>query len=94
MDTDSFIQALRTFIVRRGNIRLIRCNNGTNFFGANSELERSLSEMDEDKTSHFLQNGNPDWVTLKSNLLSESHMGRVWERQIKSTRVILSELLK
>ena len=53
METDSFIQALR-FIAHRGSIRLIRCDNGNNFVGAKSELQRSLSEMDEDKISHFL----------------------------------------
>ena len=50
--------------------------------------------MDEDKISHFLQNGGTDWVTWKNNPPSGSHMGGVWERQIKSARVILSALLK
>ena len=94
METDSFIQALRRFIARRGNIRLIRCDNGTNFVGAKSELQRSLSEMDEDKISHFLQNGRTDWVTWKNNPPSGSHIGGVWERQVKSARVVLSALLK
>ena len=93
METDSFIQALRRFIARRGNIRLIRCDNGTNFVGVKSELQRSLSEMDEDKISHFLQNGGTDWVTWKNNPPSGRHIG-VWECQIKSVRVILSALLK
>ena len=48
METDSFSQALRKFIACRGNIRLIRCDNGTNFVDAKSELQRSFSEMDED----------------------------------------------
>ena len=39
METDSLIQPLRRFIARRGNIRLIRCDNGTNFVGAKSELQ-------------------------------------------------------
>ena len=67
METDSFIQALRRFIARRGNIRQIRCDNGTNLIGAKSELQRSLSQMDEDKISHFLQNDGTDWVTGKNN---------------------------
>ena len=33
MDTDSFILSLRRFIGRRGNIRSIRCDNGSNFIG-------------------------------------------------------------
>ena len=94
METDSFIQALRRFIARRGNIRLIRCVNGTNFVGTKSELQRSLSQMDEDKISHFLENCGTDWVTWKNNSSSGSHMGSIWERQIKSARVILSALLK
>ena len=31
MDTDSFIQALRRFIARRGAVRSVRSDNGTNF---------------------------------------------------------------
>ena len=31
METDSFIMALRRMIARRGNIRSMRNNNGTNF---------------------------------------------------------------
>ena len=94
METGSFIQALRRFIARRGSIRLIRCDNGTNFVGAKSELQRSLSEMDEDKISNFLENDGVDWVIWKNNPPSGSHMGGVLERQIKSAQVILSALLK
>ena len=34
MDTDSFILAPWGFIARRGNIRSIRCDNRSNFIGA------------------------------------------------------------
>ena len=93
METDSLNQELR-FIAYRGSIWLIRCDNGSNFVGVKSELQRSLSEMDDDKISHFLQNGGTDWVTWKNNPPSGSHMGGVWEHQIKSAHVILSALLK
>ena len=39
MDTDSFIQALRRFIARRGVVRSISLDNGTNFVGASNELK-------------------------------------------------------
>ena len=90
METDSLIQALRRFTACRGNIRLIRCDNGTNFVGARSELQRSLSEIDEDKISHFLQNGGTDWVTWKNNPPFFGSLGA----PDKSARVILSVLLK
>ena len=89
-------QALERFIVRQGNIRLIRCDYGTNFVGTKTELQRSLSEMDKDKISHFLQNSGTNWdrKTQKNNSPSGSHTGGVCEHQIKSTCVILSALLK
>ena len=43
MDTDSFILVLRRFITRRGNIRSIQCDNGSNFIGAEKELENAKS---------------------------------------------------
>ena len=91
IETGWFIQTLRGFIEHRGNIRLIRCDNGTNFVGARSELQRAFSEMDVDKISHILQNGETDWVTWKNNHPSGSHIGDVWEYQIKSS---VSALLK
>ena len=34
LETDSFINALRRLICRRGSVREIRCYRGTNFIGA------------------------------------------------------------
>ena len=41
LETYSFIQALRRFISRRGPVREIRCDRGTNFIGAEAELKKS-----------------------------------------------------
>ena len=38
LDADSFIPALRRFIVRHGSIRTLSSDNGTNFVGAEKEL--------------------------------------------------------
>ena len=38
-------------------------------------------------------NQNADWIVWKRNSPLASHTGRVWERQIKSARNILSSLL-
>ena len=54
MATDSFIQALKRLISRRGNIRIILSNNGSNFIGASTELKRAFSEMDKKKMDNFL----------------------------------------
>ena len=51
LNTDSFILCLRRFVGRRGNIRLLRSDNGSNFVRASSEFKKALTEMDQQKIS-------------------------------------------
>lgn len=37
---DSFLQALQRFICRRGQVKVVRSDNGTNFIGAAKELRK------------------------------------------------------
>ena len=39
LSTDAFILTLSRFISKRGNVQVIRSDNGTNFVGANKELK-------------------------------------------------------
>ena len=94
METDSFISALRRFIGRRGDVRSIRSDNGGNFVGAENELKKALTEFDHEKIRGFLQSKGADWIEWQRNPPHASHMGGVWERQIRSVRNILSSLLK
>ncbi|KAK3730393.1 hypothetical protein QZH41_015611, partial [Actinostola sp. cb2023] len=54
LNTSSFINALRRFLARRGPVRQIRCDQGTNFVGARNELKAALTEMDEIRVSEYL----------------------------------------
>ncbi len=90
LDTDSFINALRRFIVRRGNVKEMHSDNGTNFVGANRELKASFNDMDQGKIQSYLKRLEIQWTF---NPPSASHMGRTWERCIRSVRKILSGLL-
>ena len=91
LDTSSFINALRRFIARRGNVKKIWCDNGTNFHGAERELRESLQEMKEDQIRDFLSKANISWTF---NPPTASHMGGVWERQIRSVRKVLTPLIR
>ena len=95
MDTDSFILALRRFVGRRGPVCSIRSDNGGNFVGADNEMQKEIKEMDHCKIKDFLLSENCDWewVEWERNPASASHMGGVWERQIRSVRNVLSSLL-
>ncbi|XP_037774956.1 uncharacterized protein LOC119571972 [Penaeus monodon] len=52
MDTDSFLNAYLRFVGRRGPVRQLRSDRGTNFVGAKNELHISLKEMDQTKISN------------------------------------------
>ena len=94
MTTDSFIMCLRRFIGRRGHVRVIRTDNGTNFVGASAELIESFREMDHEKIGEFLQQNGGEWIWWKRNPPPANNMGGVWERQIRTAQNILSSLLK
>ena len=94
MNTDSFIQALRRFVARRGVIRTIRSDNGGNFVGADNELQQAWEEMDHSKISDYLSSRNCDWIKWERNVPLASHMGGVWERQIRSVRNVLNSMMK
>ena len=94
LDADSFILALRRFMARRGTVRSIWSNNGTNFVGAKNESQRAFKEMKHDKIKSFLQENGADWILWHSKPTGAFHMGGVWERQIRSARIILEGLLK
>ena len=91
LDTDSFILALRRFIARRGQVKEIRSDNGTNFTGAEKELRAMISSWNQAKIHDTLLQKGIKWVF---NPPAASHHGGVWERLIRSTRKILGALTK
>ena len=90
LETDSFLNALRRLIAIRGPVRSLSCDCGTNFVGAEKELAKAFQEMTNNQVKdHLIDQG----CDFKFNPPHASHMGGVWERQIRSVRRILSTLL-
>ena len=81
-------------MARRGKVRSIRYDNGTNFVGTDNELRKALEEMNQEQIKGYLQQNGTDWITWCKNLPGASHMGGVWKHQIRSARSILAVLLK
>ena len=101
MDTDSFINCLYRFIVRRGEPQLIRSdNNGTNFVGAERELRKELEAWNQDRIHEVLGHRGIRWIfnTPRNSWL----VGRIIETYkgqddlVRSARVRLrdSELVR
>ena len=91
LETDSFINALQRFVCRRGQPEQMYSDNGSNFLGAERELRQAISKLNSSKVEKFLNQKSIQW---KFNPPSASHMGGVWERQIRSIRKVLSGLIK
>ena len=86
LDTDSFINAFQRFICRRGQVRLMRSDNGTNFVGTVKELN-----IDQNRMNDFLRRRSIEW---HFNPPTASHMGGVWERQVRTVRKVLDGVMK
>ena len=90
LSADSFINALRRFIGRRGKPWEITSDNGTNFVAADKELRHSIQNLNNLTVENYLKQRCIRW---KFNCPYASHMGGVWERQIRSVRRILRILM-
>lgn len=90
LTTDAFLNALRCFIAIRGTVRQIRCDQGTNFIGAKNELGKCLVELDRERVATYLARKECDFLV---NVPDASHMGGIWERQIRTTRSVMSSVL-
>lgn len=91
LTTDSFINALRRFMSRRGQVQSIRCDRGTNFVGAERELREAMKAWNQAAISETLLQKNIDWIF---NTPHASHHGGVWERQIRTVRKVLNAVTK
>ena len=90
LSTSSFINALRRFIARRGEVKSLRSDRGTNFIGAERELAEMTKEWNEGQVVETMLQAGVQWIF---NPPGASHFGGVWERQIRTIRKILTATL-
>ena len=91
LETDTFLLALRRFVARRGPVKELRSDNGSNFVGAERELREAIREMKHNQIREKMLKQGIDWIF---NPPGASHMGGSWERMIRSTRKVLAGLLQ
>ena len=92
LSTDSFICALIRFVSRRGQVKTIRSDRGTNFIGASRELKREMESLAQ--TTYKIHGEMlKRQVSWKFNPPHASEFGGVWEREIRTVRKIFEALL-
>ena len=90
LTTNSFINALRRFIARRGQVRKIISDNGSNIVGCHNTLKQGILQWNQQQIHHNLRQRAIEW---KFNPPCASHMGGIWERMIRTVRQILLNIL-
>ena len=83
MDQDSFVNAIRRFVARRGPVQRIWSDNGSNLIAADRELREALENFEPDEIAQTLSAKGIEW---HFNPPHASHFGGVWERLIRSVR--------
>lgn len=90
LNTSSFVMCLNNFMNRRGNVKHIYCDNGTNFVGTERLLRQQIIAMDKSNLIDSVVNRSIEW---HFNPPHASHMGGSWERMIKTVKRALYESL-
>ena len=80
LTTSACMTAVRRFIARRGQPRLLLSDNGSNFLGARKQIRRQNLQLDQDFIKNNLLNQSVEW---RLNPPSAPHFGSVWERLVQ-----------
>ncbi|XP_028256534.1 uncharacterized protein LOC114432614 [Parambassis ranga] len=91
LTTNSCINVIRRFTCRRGPVLSIRTDCGTNFIGAQRELQDALKEINHQRIQNSLLSDGVKWTF---NPPHGAHHGGVWERLIRLVKKILLSVLK
>ena len=86
LSTDKCITAIRRFISRRGQPRVLMSDNATNFLGSRKQLRRQPLQLDHDFIRNNLLNQSIEW---RLNPPSAPHFGGVWERLVQVVKRVL-----
>ena len=90
LETDDFILVLIRFLNRRGHVKEMSSDNGTNFVGAEREIQDAIKQMDKMKLNNELSMRGCKWVFHPPGA---SHMSGVWERLVRTVKRILKAIV-
>lgn len=96
LDTDSCIMAIRNFMSRRGVVKIMFSDNGTNLRGAEAELRRAIQELDKSRLQTEGQHPLPQEIRTEWRFITPRapHQGGAWERLVRSIKTALYATLK
>lgn len=90
LDTDSFINAFRRFVARRGKPRKVFSDNGSNIVGGEKEMRRAIKAIDFVRVKDYAVELNIEWHFIPP---SAPHMGGIWERMVGVIKRVMKAVL-
>ena len=90
MDTSSCVMGVEGFVSRRGTPAMIWSDNGTNFIGAEKELCECIEKWNTFNIATELAHKGIKW---RFNPPSAPHQGGIWERLVRSFKIVLYTIL-
>jgi hypothetical protein len=90
LSTSSCIMGIRRMIARRGDIRDLYSDNGTNLRGADREMAEAIRKLDNGDLHHDLANRRMQWHFIPP---AAPHMGGSWERMIGTVKRALKSVM-
>lgn len=90
LSTEDFLAAYQRFVSRRGNPDKVFSDNGTNFIGADNELQKALKTWEAEEIQHWVHNSGTKWQFITP---SAPHEGGIWEAAVKSMKHHLKRVM-
>lgn len=90
LSTEDFLAAYQRFVGRRGNPEKVYSDNGTNFVGANKELQKAYKIWQAEKIQHWVHQLGTEWHFITP---SAPHEGGIWEAAVKSMKHHLRRII-
>ena len=91
LDTEAALMAVSRFQSRRGNVREMWSDNGTNLRAADKELKRTLEALDQQQIRSKLA---VDHIKWNFSPPADPEAGGAWERNIRTVKETLRAILK
>lgn len=89
LTAEAFLAAFRRFTARRGTIKNMYSDNGSNFVGANTIL-RNVYKQCQQQYIASLENSGVNWHFIPP---AAPHFGGLWEAGVKSTKAHVKKVI-
>ncbi|KAL1447478.1 hypothetical protein WDU94_008923, partial [Cyamophila willieti] len=94
LTTESFLSCLRRIIARRGTVKVLYCDQGTNFVGASNMLSDIYKFLDSKPFKDAFENELLNQrIEFRFNPPASPHFGGLWESNVRRVKTHLYKVI-